>query len=452
MVGGALAWLLARAHYRAAALTESQTLRDRLAAAQAMGDEVRRQLARLEQDGRQAERALGEERAARARAEAGLETTRQSLAEQRRLLDEAYGNLTDTFRALSAEALRESTASFLGVAREQLATELARRQEALDGLVRPLHEALRRYEQQLREVEVSRQQAYGSLEQHLKTLALQGAELSRETGALVSALRSPPVRGRWGELTLHRVVELAGLVEHCDYVEQATVGAEGGRLRPDMIVRLPGGRQIVVDAKVPLTAYLDATGAPTADERQLALLRHAQQVRQHMGTLAGRAYWEGLDRSAELVVMFIPGEAFVSAAVQADPALIEDGIARKVLIATPTTLIALLRSVAFGWRQEHLAASADRIRAQGQELYDRVRVMIEHLDDVGDKLRKATAAYNRAVGSLEARVLPAARRLRDLGAGEGAEIPALAPVDEQPRAVDAPEAGPRQLEAPGLGA
>jgi DNA recombination protein RmuC len=298
-------------------------------------------------------------------------------------------------------------------------------------------------------MEASRQHAYGGLEQQLKALVLHSAELQRETGSLASALRTPQVRGRWGELTLHRVVELAGLTEHCDYVEQATLTGDTGRLRPDMIVRLPGGRQIVVDAKAPLTAYLDAMSASTSDERDLALVRHAQQVRQHMGALAGKGYWEGLDRSAELVVMFIPGEAFVGAAAQADPTLIEDGMARKVVIATPTTLVALLRAVAFGWRQEQLAANAEHIRQQGQALYERVRSMVGNLDDMGDKLRQATTAYNKAVGSFESRVLPAARRFRDIGAGEGAEIPTLTPVDEQPRVVDAPEA-PRQLEAPGL--
>ena len=450
VAGAVVAWLVARAHYRAAALGEGQVLRDRLAASQAMVDELRRQVGRLEQESHATARSVGAEREGRARAEAGLEAARQSLDEQRALLELAQGRLADTFKALSAETLQESTQAFLGVARAQLDSELARREQALDALVRPLHDALGRYEGQLRELEASRQHAYGSLEQQLKSLVLHSAELQKETGSLATALRAPQVRGRWGELTLHRVVELAGLTEHCDYVEQATLGGgETGRLRPDMIVRLPGGRQIAVDAKAPLTAYLDAMSASTADERELALGRHAQQVRQHMGALAGKAYWESLDRSAELVVMFIPGEAFVGAAAQADPSLIEDGMARKVLIATPTTLVAVLRAVAYGWRQEQLAANAEHIRQQGQILYERVRAMIGHFDDMGDKLRQATSSYNKAVGSFEARVLPAARRFRDLGAGEGAEIVSLSPVDEQPRAVDAPEA-PRQLEAPGI--
>jgi DNA recombination protein RmuC len=450
LVGGGLAWALARGHYRTAALAESQTLRERFAGSQALADDLHRQLARREQESAETTRSLVTEREARARAETGFEAARENLDEQRRLLEEAHTRLGETFKALSADALHQSTSSFLHLAREQLETELARRQQALDALVRPLQDTLGRYEGQLRELEASRQQAYGSIEQQLKSLTQQGAELQRETGNLVGALRSSQVRGRWGELTLRRVVELAGMTEHCDYVEQATVAGEAGRImRPDMIVQLPAGRRIAVDAKVPLSAYLDAMASATPDDRTGAMSRHAQQVRQHMATLSGKAYWSGLDGSVDLVVMFIPGESFVGAAAEADPRLIEDGIAQKVVIATPTTLIALLRTVAYGWRQEHLAENAERIRRLGQDLYDRVRTMVGHVDDVGGSLRKATAAYNKAVGSLESRVLPSARRFREMGAGEGPEIAALEPVDEQPRSVDAPEL-PRQLDTPGL--
>jgi len=449
LVGAGLAWALARGHYQAAALAESQTLRERFAGSQALADDLHRQLARREQESAETTRSMGTEREARARAEAGFEAARQNLDEQRRLLEEAHVRLGETFKALSAEALDRSTSSFLHLAREQLETELARRQEALDALVRPLQDTLGRYEGQLRELEATRQQAYGSLDQQLKSLSQQGADLQRETGNLVGALRSSQVRGRWGELTLHRVVELAGMTEHCDYVEQATVTSEAGRIRPDMIVHLPAGRRIAVDAKVPLSAYLDAMASATPDDRMGAMSRHAQQVRQHMATLSGKAYWSGLDGSVDLVVMFIPGESFVGAAAEADPRLIEDGIAQKVVIATPTTLIALLRTVAYGWRQEHLAENAERIRRLGQDLYDRVRTMVGHVDDVGGSLRKATVAYNRAVGSLESRVLPAARRFREMGAGEGGEIVPLETVDEQARSVDAPEL-PRQLDTPGL--
>ena len=278
----------------------------------------------------------------------------------------------------------------------------------------------------------------------METLARLSERLRGETGNLVTALRSPQVRGRWGEITLHRVVELAGLTSHCDYVEQVTVEGEDGRLRPDMVVHLPGGRDIVVDAKVPLAAYLEAVGATSDAERASALSRHAKQVREHMTALAAKAYWEQFASTPELVVMFIPGESFVGAAAEADPALIEDGMAMKVVVATPTTLIALLRAIAYGWRQEQVAANADQIRSLGNDLYNRLRTLAGHFDSLGGALSRAVNAYNGFVGSMETRVLPAARRFRDLGATASEEIPPLPAVEQAPRQPDAPEF-PRQL-------
>ncbi len=447
VVGAAVAWALARGHCRAAALAETQALQSRLAVAESLGDEVRKQLSQRDLETSDLRDAVQAERAMRVQAEARAEATRENLEEQRRLLESARERLSETFKALSADALRQSTSAFLEQARETIDGQLARRQEALDGLVKPLQESLKRYEAELRQLETSRQQAYGSLEEQLRTLNARSAELQRETGGLVTALRSPQVRGRWGELTLRRAAELAGMTPYCDYLEQVTVEGEGGRLRPDMIVRLPNGRQIVVDAKVPLNAYLDATTAATEDDRARALGRHAQQVRQHLTALSAKAYWEQLDGSVEVVVMFIPGEAFVSAALQADAQLLEDGMTKKVLIATPTTLIGLLLAIAHGWQQERMAVNAAQISDLGRQLYERIRTLTGHIEEVGDKLGKAVHAYNTAVGSMESRVLPAARRFRDLGAAGGEEIPILESVDERPRSLTAPDV-PEQLRTP----
>ena len=445
VVGSGLAWGLARGHYRARAIGEREALSARLAAAEAVGDGARKQLTQAELDLGEARQALERERMSRVQAELRVETARDNVEEQKRLLADAQARLTDTFKALSAEALRDSTANFAALAGDRLDAQLAQRQEAIDGLVRPLQDALRRYEEQVRALEATRQHAYGSLEEQLRALVSTSAHLQRETGNLVTALRGSQVRGRWGEVTLHRVVELAGMTQHCDFDEQVSVESETGRLRPDMVVRLPGGRQIVVDAKVPLSAYIDAMGAVTPEERRAALVRHAQQVRQHMALLANKSYWEEFAKSAEFVVMFIPGEAFVSAAAEVDPALIEEGMARRVVVASPTTLIALLHAGAYGWRQERIADNAAQISELGRQLYDRLRTLGDHFNDIGRSLKRATDTFNKAVGSMESRVLPAARKFRDLGAATGEDIGVLEAVDQLPRELAAPEF-PRQLD------
>ncbi|PYM91913.1 MAG: DNA recombination protein RmuC [Candidatus Rokuibacteriota bacterium] len=429
VLGAALAWLVARAHFGS-----------RLASLDALVRELREQ--RTAREGEAAALRLRLEREQRERVEASarLEATRQNVEDQRRLLDEAGADLTRTFETLSGDALRRSNEEFLALAEERL----GHRQKEIDASVTPLKEALARYEAGIRELEKAHDQAYGGLRSEVETLARLSERLRGETGNLVTALRSPQVRGRWGEITLHRVVELAGMTGHCDYVEQVTVERDEGRLRPDMIVRLPGGRDIVVDAKVPLAAYLEAVGASSDEERAAALSRHAKQVREHMTALAAKAYWEQFPSAPELVVMFIPGESFVGAAAVADPALIEDGMAKRVVVSTPTTLIALLRAIAYGWRQEQVAANAEQIRSLGSQLYDRLRTLAGHFDALGGSLARAVNAYNGFVGSMETRVLPAARRFRDLGATGGEEIPPLPAVEQAPRQPDAPEF-PRQL-------
>jgi DNA recombination protein RmuC len=440
LLGGALAWVVVHARLGGAAHAERAAVQARVAALEALSDELRKQLTQRDLETGDLRSALEIERAARAQAETRWDVARQSLEEQKGLLDDARERLTDTFKALSADALRQSQSSFL----EMATTQLGRRQEAIDAAVRPLQDALVRYEEHVRALEATRQDAYGTLKEQLRSLAVTNAELQRETGQLATALRAPNVRGRWGEITLHRVVELAGLTEHCDYGEQVTVEGQAGRLRPDMVVHLPGGREIVVDAKVPLAAYLEAIAGATPEERAGGFARHAVQVRQHMTTLSGKAYWEQFATAPELVVMFIPGEAFVGAAAEADPALLEDGMARRIVVATPTTLVALLRAIGYGWRQERVATNAAQISDLGRQLYERLRTLGGHVEEVGGALGRAVRAYNNAVGSLETRVLPAARKFRDLGAAGGDDLETLTTIDQSPRQLTAPEY-PQQL-------
>ncbi|HKI68644.1 MAG TPA: DNA recombination protein RmuC, partial [Verrucomicrobiae bacterium] len=317
---------------------------------------------------------------------------------------------------------------------------LETREQAIKGLVNPLIETLKRYETQIQEMEKNRQNAYGSLEEQLRNLANVNQQLQKETGTLANTLKGgPAVRGRWGEMTLRRVAELAGMSEHCDFTEQESFESDNGRQRPDMIVHLPNGRDIAVDAKAPLQAFLDAAAATTEEERAARLARHAQLVRERMKELSAKAYWDQFDPAPEIVVLFLPGESFFSAALEQDRTLLEDGMQKHVVIATPTTLIALLRAVAFGWRQEKIEQNAREISALGKELYDRVRTFLGYFENVGATLRRATENYNRAVGSLESRVLPSVRKFKELGAATGNPIPEIDPVDETTRELNAPE-------------
>jgi DNA recombination protein RmuC len=436
--GAALVSLALHSRATARARQAQSGLEARLLAAEGVQDELRKQVSGAELEVSELRAALDRERTARADAEGRL-------GDRERLVD--------AFRALSGDALRSNSESFLQLARQTLETVVAEargdldlRQHSIGSLVQPLAEALGRYDAAVRDLERARERAHGNLEAQLKTLADTSDALSRQTGTLVTALRTPHVRGRWGEVTLQRVVELAGMSAHCDYGEQVTVESEAGRRRPDLIVRLPGGRHLVVDAKVPLVAYLEALEAPTDLDRRAALERHARQVRAHMAQLAARAYWEQLGSTPDMVVMFIPAESFFAAAVDLDRTLIEDGMERRVVLATPTTLVALLRAVAHGWRQEQLARNATVISELGKQLYDRLRLLAGHLEEVGKSIGRSVEAYNRVIGSLESRVFPAARRFQDLGAAGGDAIPALRTLDETPRPLNAPDV-PRQLEA-----
>ena len=371
-------------------------------------------------------------------------------------LRDAQKTVGEMFKGLSQEALQRNNELFLGLAQERLANltqgasaELHAREQAIAHLVGPVVERLNRVDALLAQLEVKRESAYQSLTDQVKALIESHLpRLHRETANLVKALREPAARGRWGELQLRRVVEMAGMLDHCDFIEQAQrTGDEGRILRPDLVVRLPGGRHVVVDAKTPVDAYLNAVEADDEVVRAASLKRHAAQVRTHLGQLAKKAYWEQFPRAPEFVVMFVPGEVFFSAALREDPSLIETGVDQKVIPASPTTLIALLRAVSYGWQQDAIARNAEEIAALGRELYKRVALLGRGWSDTGAKLAAAVQAYNKTVGTLEARVLPQARRFRDLRAGDEEEIAALDVLSEEPRPLSAPElAGPAHAE------
>lgn len=429
ILGGIAVWLT---HSR-----KSSDSENRAAAAESGGRELRIQIQQKEAQSNQLQTELTKQQAGRVAAETQLAAVQVNLEEQKKLLSEATVKLTDTFNALSAEALKSNNQAFLDLAKktlENLITEskgdLGKRQEAIDGIVKPLQETLKRYETQLHEMENLRHEDHGTLTQHLNDLQKTQNSLQKETVALVTALKTPQVRGRWGEVTLRRAVEMAGMSQYCDFEEQPSIDTEEGRRRPDLIVKLPAGRTVVVDAKVPLKAYMEAMEAQSEEAREAAFLRHAEAVRKYMKDLGSKSYWSQFHPSPDFVVLFLPGESFFSAALEQDRQLIEDGIAGGVVLATPTTLITLLRTVAYTWQQQDVSKNAQRIWETGQELFERITRFAEHLAGIRKGLNDAANAYNTALGSWESRLLPGVRKLKELGAVSGGkEVPEVEPVN-----------------------
>jgi DNA recombination protein RmuC len=446
VVGALCAWLIARARSRQASALAAAELQAQADVARAQVAALERVITDRESDLETARRALESAAAearshseARASHEATLQAERQGYRDRIADFERAEQRLREAFGSLAAGALQANRESFLSLAttkfqefRSEATTDLDGRRKSIDAVLEPMREKLARVESTLAAVEEARREAYGGLKEQL-------TRLDRETGSLATALRAPHVRGRWGELQLRRVVEMAGMEEHCDFSEQASVATEDGALRPDMVVHLAGGRSLIIDAKASVSAYQEAFEQAEPEARERKLKEHAAQVREHVRRLSAKSYWEQFTDSPDFVILFLPAEPFFSTALQYDPDLLEFGARSNVIPASPLTLLALLRTVAHGWRQQKLADSAEAIRDLGLELYERLCVMGEHFVRVGDRLNSSVEAYNKAVSSLESRVLVSARKFKDLGVTSTKELEALAPVEHVARRLQAPD-------------
>ncbi len=440
-LGALVGWFVLRSKAGAASVADLATLKERLTG---KDSELQKLHEALDQQAVEYKHAREENAQLRAQ----LEGERRAAQERKDSFKQAADELSEKFKALSRDALNDNSQSFLQLANSTLAKfqatakgDLELRQSAIDQLVKPLKESLEKVDLKIGELEKTRAGAYSELREQVKALATSQVQLQAETGNLVNALRAPHVRGRWGEIQLRRVVELAGMLQYCDFVEQATVATEDGRIRPDVIVKLPGNRTIVIDAKVPFDAFYESISTKDEEIRGARLRDHARLVRTHIGALSKKSYWESVQPTPEFVLLFLPGETFYSAALEIDPKLIEDGVGQGVIIATPTTLIALLKAVSYGWRQEQMATNANEVSRLGKDLYDRLRTFTSYFADIGKGLDRALDSYNKGVGSLEARVLVTARKFKERGAIAGEEIEILEPVDKSARALSLDEGG-----------
>ena len=438
-IGVAVGWFLLKTRANSASAADLATLKERLGG---KDSELQKLQVALADE-------IAEHRSSRdesVQIKAALEGERRAAQERKDSFKQAAEELSEKFKALSRDALKDNNQSFLDLAhstlqkfQESAKGDLELKQKAIDELVRPLRESLEKVDGKIGEMEKARAGAYSELREQVKNLATSQMQLQTETGNLVNALRAPIVRGRWGEIQLKRVVEIAGMVEYCDFNQQDT--ADTGKLRPDMTIRLPNQRTIVVDSKAPLQAYLEALEARDEGTRVAKLKDHARQIRTHLIKLGAKGYWEQFEQSPEFVFLFLPGETFYSAALEQDPSLIEFGVEQRVILATPTTLIALLKAVSYGWKQEQMAASAQEVSKLGKDLYDRLRVFTKHFESIGAGLKRALDSYNDGVGSLEVRVLSTARKFKDLGATRGEEVEVVEPIDKSVRALRFDEGG-----------
>jgi len=440
-LGLAAGWFLLKTRASSASAAELATFKERLD-----GKESELQKLQLSLTGEVAEHKRARDESVQLKA--ALEGERRAAQERKDSFKQAADELSEKFKALSRDALKDNNQSFLDLAhstlqkfQESAKGDLELKQKAIDELVKPLRESLEKVDGKIGEMEKARAGAYSELREQVKGLATSQAQLQAETGNLVNALRAPHVRGRWGEIQLRRVVELAGMLQYCDFVEQETVVTSDGRIRPDVIIRLPGNRTIVIDAKVPFDAFYESIATKDDVIRSARLKDHARLVRTHIGNLSKKSYWEAVQPTPEFVLLFLPGETFYSAALEIDPKLIEDGVDQGVIIATPTTLIALLKAVSYGWRQEQMASNAHEVSKLGKELYDRLRTFTGYFADIGRGLDRALDSYNKGVGSLEARVLVTARKFKERGAIAGDEIDVLEPIDKLARPLSLDEGG-----------